>query len=127
LSDEPPQFQILAWRSFHRFLGLRAADPVADPNTSREFRAKLTKAERVGELFTVFNARLADQGFLTRKGQIMEASFGAVPRQRNRREETAAIQKPGPTTPPPAQGARSRFSASRSSRTAARRARADRC
>ena len=93
LSDAQTQFQILDRRSFHRFLGLSEADPVADQNTIREFREKLTKAELFGELFTAFNARLADQGFITRKGQIIDASFVEVPRQRNSREENAAIKR----------------------------------
>jgi IS5 family transposase len=93
LSDEPAQFQILDRRSFHHFLGLSEADPVPDQNTIREFREKLTQAELFSGLFAAFNARLADQGFITRKGQIIDASFVEVPRQRNRRQENAAIQR----------------------------------
>jgi transposase, IS5 family len=93
LSDAQAQFQILDRRSFHHFLGLSEADPVPDQNPIREFREKLTQAERFSELFAAFNARLADQGFITRKGQIIDASFVAVPRQRNRRQENAAIQR----------------------------------
>src|ERR1035437_3169405 len=92
LSDEQAQFQILDRRSFHHFLGLTEADPVPDQNTIREFREKLTRAELFSELFAAFNARLTQQGFLTRKGQIIDASFVEVPRQRNRREENAAIK-----------------------------------
>ena len=84
LSDEQAQFQILDRRSFHQFLGLSEADLVPDQNTLREFREKLTQAE----LFATFNARLTDQGFITRKGQIIDASFVEVPRQHNRRQET---------------------------------------
>lgn len=92
LSGEQAQFQILDRRSFQQFLGLREADLVPDQNTLREFRAKLTQAELFSELFAAFNARLADQGFITRKGQIIDAPFVAVPRQRNRRQENAAIK-----------------------------------
>ena len=90
LSDAQAQFQILDRRRFPPFLGLSEADPVSDPNPLREFREKLTPAERFSELFAAFNARLADQGFIPRKGPIMDASFVAVPRQRNRRQEHAA-------------------------------------
>ena len=83
LSDEQTQFQILDRDSFQRFLGLNKADTVPDQNTIREFREKLTKAELFGELFSAFDARLADRGFITRKGQIIDASFVEVPRQRN--------------------------------------------
>jgi transposase len=93
LSDEQTQFQILDRRSFHHFLGLSEADPVPDQNTIREFREKLTQAELFSELFAAFNARLAERGFITRKGQIIDASFVEVPRQRNRRPENEAIKR----------------------------------
>jgi IS5 family transposase len=93
LSDEQAQFQTLDRRSFQNFLGLTAADPVPDQNTIREFREQLTRAELFSELFAAFHARLTRQGFITRKGQIIDASFVEVPRQRNRREENAAIKR----------------------------------
>src|ERR1017187_861858 len=93
LSDEPTQFQILDRRSFQHFLGLTEADPVPDQNTIRGFREQLTRAELFTELFAAFNARLTQQGFSTRKGQIIDASFVEVPRQRNRREENAASKR----------------------------------
>lgn len=93
LSDEQTQFQILDRRSFHHFLGLSEADSVPDQNTIREFREKLTQADLFGELFAAFNARLADRGFITRKGQIIDASFVEVPRQRNRRVDNEAIKR----------------------------------
>lgn len=92
LSDEQTQFQILDRRSFHHFLGLNEADGVPDQNTIREFREKLTQAELFDELFAAFNQRLTDRGFITRKGQIIDASFVEVPRQRNRRAENEAIK-----------------------------------
>jgi IS5 family transposase len=92
LSDEQTQFQILDRRSFHHFLGLSEADGVPDQNTIREFREKLTKAELFDQLFAAFHTRLTEQGFITRKGQIIDASFVEVPRQRNRRAENEAIK-----------------------------------
>lgn len=92
LGDEQTQFQILDRRSFHHFLGLSEADSVPDQNTIREFREKLTKAELFDQLFAAFNTRLTDQGFITRKGQIIDASFVEVPRQRNTRAENEAIK-----------------------------------
>lgn len=92
LGDEQTPFQILDRRSFHHFLGLSEADSVPDPNTIREFREKLTKAELFDQLFAAFNTRLTDQGFITRKGQIIDASFVEVPRQRNTRAENEAIK-----------------------------------
>ena len=93
LGDEQTQFQILDRRSFHDFLDLSEADRVPDQNTIREFREKLTQAKLFDDLFAAFNARLTEQGFITRKGQIVDASFVEVPRQRNRRPENEAIKR----------------------------------
>lgn len=92
LSDEQTQFQILDRRRFENFLGLSAAAGVPEQNTIREFREKLTKAKRFDELFAAFNKRLTAQGFITRQGQIIDASFVEGPRQRNRRAENEAIK-----------------------------------
>ena len=93
LGDEQTQFQILDRCSFHHFLGLSQADPVPDQNTIRDFREKLTRAELFSELFAAFHARLSARGFITRQGQIIDASFVEVPRQRNRRPENEAIKR----------------------------------
>ena len=95
LADEQTQFQILDRRSFHRFLGITAADPVPDQNTIREFREKLVRAQLFNALFTAFRERLESRGFITRKGQIVDASFVEVPRQRNRRAENGVIKQGG--------------------------------
>jgi IS5 family transposase len=92
LSDEQTQFQILDRRSFHRFLGLTDADTVPDQNTIRLFRESLVNANLLEALFESFGQRLEVQGFITRKGQIVDASFVEVPRQRNRRKENEAIK-----------------------------------
>lgn len=52
----------------------------------------MTKAELFAQLFAAFNPRLTDQGFIPRQGQIVDASFVAVPLQRNRRAENEAIK-----------------------------------
>ena len=77
----------------HECLGLPVADRVPDPNTSREFREKLTPAELFSERFAACNTRLTDPGFITRTGQIIAASFVAVPRPRHRRVEHAALKQ----------------------------------
>ena len=49
-----------------------------DQNIIREFREKLTRADLIIELFNAFNTRLTEQGFIARKGQIIDASFVEV-------------------------------------------------
>lgn len=92
LSDEQTQYQILDRRSFHDFLDISEADTVPDQNTIREFREKLTRAQLHDELFTAYAGRLQERGFITRKGNIVDASFVEVPRQRNRRAENQSIK-----------------------------------
>jgi IS5 family transposase len=93
LHDEQTQFQILDRRSFARFLAITDADTVPDQNTIREFREKLTKANLFDKLFAAFDSFLTERGFITRKGNMVDASFVEVPRQRNRRDENAAIKR----------------------------------
>ena len=92
LSDEQTQYQILDRRSFHDFLDITEADTVPDQNTIREFREKLTRAQLHDELFAGYAGHLEEKGFITRKGNIVDASFVEVPRQRNRREENESIK-----------------------------------
>jgi transposase, IS5 family len=92
LSDEQTQYQILDRRSFHDFLDITEADTVPDQNTIREFREKLTRAQLHDELFASYAKRLEEKGFITRKGNIVDASFVEVPRQRNRRAENESIK-----------------------------------
>lgn len=93
LADEQTQFQILDRRSFHRFLGITDADNVPDQNTIREFREKLTNAALFDDLFSAFNSHLTARGFITRKGNIADASFVEVPRQRNSADDNEAIKE----------------------------------
>ena len=46
----------------------------------------------VDVLFARFHEQLAVQGYVARAGQMMEATFVEVPRQRNAREENAKIK-----------------------------------
>ena len=91
LRDAQAQLQILDRRRFAQFLGRTQADAVPEQNPIREFREKLPRAELCNELFGAFNTRLTEQGFSTRQGQLVDASFVAAPRPRNGREEKAAI------------------------------------
>ena len=93
LSDEQTQYQILDRRSFHDFLEITEADTVPDQNTIRGFREALTRSNLHDELFAAYAQRLEDKGFITRKGNIVDASFVEVPRQRNRRDENQSIKR----------------------------------
>lgn len=98
LSDEQTQFQILDRLTFKRFLGLSLDDIIPDQKTIWLFRETLTQGGAIKKLFDLFQRQLNDAGYSAKKGQIIDASFVEVPRQRNTREENEQIKNG--TTPP---------------------------
>jgi IS5 family transposase len=93
LSDEQTEFQIRDRLSFMRFLDLSLGDDVPDAKTLWLFREQLTEAGVIEKAFSQFEAYLCEQGFLARKGQIVDASIVPVPKQRNSREENKRIKQ----------------------------------
>jgi IS5 family transposase len=93
LSDEQTEYQILDRMSFTRFLGLELCDAVPDARTIWLFREKLIAAEAVEKLFAQFDAMLSTAGFTASGGQIIDATFVEVPRQRNSRDDNETIKK----------------------------------
>ena len=92
ISDLQLQFQITDRLSFKRFLGLTEADQSPDEKTFWAFRETLTQHELIEPLFDLFHATLEAKGMFARKGQMVDATFGEVPRQRNSREDNATIK-----------------------------------
>lgn len=92
LSDEQFEYQLRDRLSFMRFLGLGLEDPVPDATTVWLYREQLVQAEVIDELFGAFDAHLKAQGWLAMGGQMIDASIVPVPKQRNGREENAAIK-----------------------------------
>jgi transposase, IS5 family len=91
-SDEELEFQIRDRFTFLRFLGLNPEGRTPDANTFWDFREGLIRADLIKSLFIDFELHLIDKGFTARKGQIVDAAFVEAPRQRNSREENAAIK-----------------------------------
>jgi len=92
LSDEQFEYQLRDRLSFMRFLGLGLEDPVPDATTVWLYREQLVQAEVVDELFDAFDGYLKAQGWLAMGGQMIDASIVPVPKQRNGRDENAAIK-----------------------------------
>lgn len=92
LSDEQTQYQILDRHSFRRFLGLGNEDQVPDQKTVWLFRETLTQCGAVRKLFDKFDGYLSQAGYRAQKGQIVDAAFVEVPRQRNNRQENDHIR-----------------------------------
>ena len=92
LSDDQIEYQVRDRLSFMRFLGLGLEDRVPDAKTVWLYREGLVQAGMVEVLFNQFDGYLARQGYIARGGQILDASIVPVPRNRNTREENAAIK-----------------------------------
>ena len=98
LSDDRIEYQIRDRLSFMRFLGLHVEDRVPDAKTVWLFRERLKDQKLIDVLFERFHEQLAKQGYIAKAGQMIDATFIEVPRQRNRREENVQI-KAGETPP----------------------------
>lgn len=92
LSDDQLEFQIRDRLSFMRFLALSLGNTVPDAKTIWLFREQLTEAKLIKTVFDQFDRFLRDNGFSAKKGQIVDASIVAAPRQRNSRVENQQIK-----------------------------------
>lgn len=92
LSDDRIEYQIRDRLSFMRFLGLQMESRVPDAKTVWLFRERLKELKLVEVLFAKFHEQLASHGYVARAGQMIDATFVEVPRQRNSREENAGIK-----------------------------------
>ncbi|MGH8783455.1 IS5 family transposase [Paraburkholderia sp.] len=95
LSDEETEYQILDRQSFMHFLGLEIQDAVPDARTLWLFRETLRKAGAVEKLFNQFDGMLNAHGFKASGGQMIDATFVEVPRQRNNRDDNKRIKETG--------------------------------
>jgi transposase, IS5 family len=93
LSDAQTQFQVIDRHSFKRFLGLRDEDRIPDEKTIWLFRETLARQDVIKKLFDLFDRFLNEAGYNAKKGQMIDATFVEVPRQRNTREENKAIKE----------------------------------
>ena len=93
LSDDQTEFQIRDRLSFMRFLGLGIGDTVPDAKTLWLFREQLTQAKLIQKLFNRFDRFLRQNGFSAQKGQIVDASIVAAPKQRNSRDDNKQIKE----------------------------------
>lgn len=92
LSDDQTEYQIRDRLSFMRFLGLDLDQRIPDAKTIWLFRETLAQAGVVDTLFERFDTSLAACGLQPRGGQLIDASLVPVPKQRNTRDENAAIK-----------------------------------
>lgn len=92
ISDDETEYMIRDRYSFCRFLKLLPEDRIPDAKTIGLFREQRVQHPLDETLFDWFNRQLEQQGYQAKKGQIVDASFVDVPKQRNNREENAQIK-----------------------------------
>ena len=92
LCDDRIEYPIRDRLSFMRFLGLRLEDRVPDAKTVWLFRERLKVLELIDVLFSRFHEQLAAQGYVARAGQMVDATFVEVPKQRNSRDDNALLK-----------------------------------
>ncbi len=93
LSDDQIEYQINDRISFMRFLGFDLCDKVPDAKTVWKFKNDLSQTETIEKLFNLFDEQLENEGLITHKGSIVDATFVDAPRQRNHRDENKKIKK----------------------------------
>lgn len=81
LADMAAEYHINDSFSYMRFLGLEIGDKVPDGNTIWDFKEALKEKEVDRKLFDLFNEMLEEQGIITHKGSIIDATFVTVPKR----------------------------------------------
>lgn len=92
LSFDQAEYQINDRLSFMRFLGLSVHSKVLDSRTIWNFENTLAQKGVMDELFEMFDKKLEEEGLITHKGTIIDATFVDAPRQRNSRDDNKKIK-----------------------------------
>jgi len=93
LSDDRLEYQVRDRLSFMRFLGLDLTGIVPDAKTMWAFREELKESHLIERLFVRFDECLRALDVELKSGQIIDATFVTVPRQRNTRDENKIIKE----------------------------------
>ena len=93
LSDQSMERQMICDLSFKVFLGLAITETVPDEKTIWAFKEHLQKQGVIEKLHEKFLIQMGQGGVKISEGQIIDASFVEVPRQRNSREENRQIKE----------------------------------
>ena len=93
IADDKTEYLINDRLSFQRFLGITLGSKVPDAKTIWLFRENVRNSGVDKELFALFAKVMENEGVITRRGTIVDATFVDVPRQRNTKEETQKIKE----------------------------------
>lgn len=92
LSDDQTEYQIRDRYSFKRFLDLQMESKIPDSKTIWLFQEGLKEKKLGDDLFHAFDEQIKTRGYDLRSGQIIDATFVQVPRQRNTKQENEQIK-----------------------------------
>jgi len=92
LADEGIEYRVRDRISFMRFLGRQLEDSVPDAKTLWVFREAIKDLGLMQVLFERLHEQLGKHGYVAQKGQMIDATFVEVPRQRNSRKENDRIK-----------------------------------
>lgn len=92
LSDMAAEYHINDSLSYMRFLGLCVGDKVPDGNTIWDFKEALKEKGIDRKLFDLFNSKLEEQGLITSKGTIIDATFVTVPKRHTTRKDDERLK-----------------------------------
>jgi IS5 family transposase len=96
LSDDQMEYQLKDRRSFERFVsGCEKLYQMPDAKTIWLYKERFKEHGIARKVFRKFNHQLDKANLMARSGQIVDASFVEVPRQRNSRDDNAYIKKEG--------------------------------
>lgn len=96
LSDDQMEFQLKDRRSFERFIsGGDTKHTMPDAKTIWLYKERFKERGIARKVFRKFNQQLDKANLMARTGQIVDASFVEVPRQRNNRDENKHIKVEG--------------------------------
>jgi IS5 family transposase len=92
MSNDATEFTITDRGSWQRFLGLCRGEKSPDANTIWQFKEDLG-SETMQEMLEIFNKMLFDEGYITGKGVMADATFNEVPKRRAAtREENKSLK-----------------------------------
>jgi transposase len=91
-SDARMEFMIRDRLSWMRFFGFALGGAMPDENTIRHYRNRLTESGTLDALMQVFEQQLGEAVYLAMGGQIVDATLVRAPKQRNTKDEKAAIK-----------------------------------
>ena len=92
LSLDQTEYQINDRISFMRFLGFGLGDRVPDAKTIWLYEDLLSRSEAGKKLFDLFFDAIANKGYVTKTGSIVDATFIEAPKRRNTKEQREQLK-----------------------------------